>query len=283
VTRHRFALASGIVFLALLPRCLQAQTNCDGNGTPPSPVQPAGITTQQIIQQAAASESALKASRNKYTYVEEIRIQTLVQAGLPGSYAVDGEYRQILNVAYDSSGRRLEQVTFAPQSTLRRISLTLDDFDDIHNYAAFVITTEELHKYSFSYAGQQHVDELDTYVFDIAPKMLQPKKRYFQGRIWVESHDLAIVKSCGKTVPDVILPPKKKRGLENIHATYITYREHIDGKYWFPAYTRSDDILEFRNSDVRTRQVIKYTGYRLAASRSPTDQHRSLSSDKATQ
>ena len=41
------------------------------------------------------------------------------------------------------------------------------------------------------------------YVFDIAPKKIEGKKRYFQGRVWVDDHDFQIVKTYGKTVPDI--------------------------------------------------------------------------------
>jgi hypothetical protein len=283
VIKSILAFALGMMFFPLQP-CCRAQTDCGHTGIPLQPVEPSGLSTQQVIEKAAANESAFRARRNQYTYVEEIRIQTLSAAGLPGDYAVDGEYRQVMNVAYDASGRRLEQVTFAPQSTLRRVSLTMDDLEDIHTYAAFVLTPEALPNYEFSYAGAQHIDELDTYVFDVAPKIIEPKRKYYQGRIWIESHDLAIVKTCGKTVPDIVPPPKKKKkkkgAEENIHATYVTYREFIDGN-WFPAYTRSDDVLQFTNGEVRMRQIIKYTDYKLSSAATQPEQRRLLSPDQA--
>ena len=108
---------------------------------------------------------------------------------------------------------------------------------------------------SFTPARQQ--DELHTYVFEIAPKRIEKNKRYFQGRIWVDDHDFQIVKTYGKTVPDI----RKKNG-ENLFPKFTTYREQIDGKYWFPTYTRADDTLHFSNQDVRIREVVKYTNYK---------------------
>jgi hypothetical protein len=275
VMKAKIAIAAAIVLFAALARVCGAQTDCGHSGIPVEPVEPVGLSHEQILEKAVANESQFRAQLNRYTCVEEIRIQTLVPAGLPGKYAADGEYWQVMNVAYDASGRRMEQVTFAPQSTLRRVTMTMDDFEDIHTYAAYVITPKELPMYNFRYAGRQHIDELDTYVFDVAPKTIQPKQKYYQGRIWIETRDLAIVKTCGKTVPDVVLPPNKKRGTENIHATYVTYRELIDGN-WFPVYTNSDDLLVFRNGSVRMRQVIRYSQHRLKSPALPREPQTSL-------
>jgi hypothetical protein len=35
----------------------------------------------------------------------------------------------------------------------------------------------------------------------------------------------------------------------------------VDG-HWFPAYTRSDDTLQFRTGAVRVREIVKYSGYK---------------------
>src|SRR6266478_5570018 len=48
--------------------------------------------------------------------------------------------------------------------------------------------------------AREQVDELSTYVFDVAPKKLEKNQRFFQGRIWVDDKDLNIVKSDGKAV-----------------------------------------------------------------------------------
>jgi hypothetical protein len=44
----------------------------------------------------------------------------------------------------------------------------------------------------------------------------------------------------------------------------VTYREQVDGQYWFPTYTRADDILHFRDGggDVHIRETLKYTNYK---------------------
>lgn len=242
----------------LLPAALFADTNCDDGAGPLNSAAPRGITPEQIIQRFAAKEAVFKEARNNYTYTQDITVQTLE------GNSVDGEYRQVWDITYDDKGHRLENVTFAPQDSLTRIQMTKEDFDDFRNRLPFVLTTDEIPLYSVLYVGQQHIDEIDTYVFDLAPKQMEKGKRYFQGRIWVDNHDFQIVKTCGRNVPDV---HGKKAERENLTPKFVTYREQIDGEYWFPTYTRADDVLPFTNNPVHVREIIKYTHYKRFGSK----------------
>jgi hypothetical protein len=238
-----------------------ADTNCEeGNGSLNS-AQPSGITPQEIIQKFAAREAIFRQARNNYTYTQDITVQTL------DGHSVDGEFRQVWDITYDDKGGRVENVTFSPQDTLQRISMTREDLDDFRNRLPFVLTTDELPLYSVLYAGLQHVDEIDTWVFDIAPKSMEKGRRYFQGRIWVDNHDFQIVKTCGRNVPDVHATSKKKNVQENLTPSFVTYREQIDGQYWFPTYTRADDVLHFTGNDVHVREIIKYSNYKRFGSK----------------
>lgn len=237
----------------LMPLALAAETNCeDGNG-PLNPAPPQGISVQELIQKFAGKEGVFKDARNHYTYTQEITVETI------DGNTVDGTFKETTDVLYDDQGRRVEKVTFAPQNTLNRISITKEDFDDFCNRLPFVLTAEDLGQYNILYAGQQRVDELQAYVFDVAPKKVEKNggPRYFQGRIWVDNHDFQIVKTCGKNVPDI-----RKRGEENLTPKFVTYREQVDGQYWFPTYTRADDILHFSSGDVQIREIVKYTNYK---------------------
>jgi hypothetical protein len=248
---------------ALMPVRAGAQsTDCEeGNGAL-NPAQPAGITPQQIIDKFAAKEAVFKQARDNYTFTQDITVQEF------DGNSVSGEFRLVQDITYDDKGGRIENVTFAPQSSLRQIGLTREDYEDFRNQLPFVLTSADLPKYTLMYVGQQHVDEIDTYVFDAAPKTIEKGQRYFQGRLWVDNHDSQIVKTCGKTVPEVRADNhKKKNADENLTPKFVTYREQIDGQYWFPTYTRADDVLHFRNNDVRVREVIKYTNYKRFGSK----------------
>ena len=214
---------------------------------------PTGMTPEDIIKRFAAKETEFAKARDQYTYRQDVRVQTV------DGTTVDGEYHEVFDVMFDDKGHRIENVVFAPQSSLTKISMSQEDFEDIRHRLPFVLTTEDLPEYNILYVGQQQEDELHCYVFDIAPKQIEGKKRYFQGRVWVDSHDFQIVKTYGKTVPDI----RKKHGNEeNLFPKFTTWRQQIDGEYWFPVYTKADDELHFKLEDVHIKEIVKYEDYK---------------------
>src|ERR1044071_4321057 len=194
-TALRLVLISAFL---LTSASLLADTNCEEGTGPLKPAQPQGMTPQEIIQKFAAREELFRQARNNYAYTQDITVQEL------DGTTVTGEYRLVQDITYDDKGGRVENVTFAPQSSLRQLVLSREDFEDFRYKMAFIMTTSDLPHYNLLYVGQQHVDEIDTYVFDTAPKTIEKGERYFQGRIWVDKKDLQIVKSCGKTVPETV-------------------------------------------------------------------------------
>jgi hypothetical protein len=246
LARFGAALLGVLLLISTLPQPVHAQR---GEG-PLNTAQPQGQSPEEIIRRFAAKEKEFKEARENYTYRQSVKVQTL------DGDTEDGEYQMVYDITFDNQGRKQQHVVFAPQSTLQRVGITKEDLDDIENRLPFVLTSDEISEYDILYVGQQREDELDTYVFDIAPKKIENNKRYFQGRIWVDSHDLQIVKTLGKTVPDI-----RKKNNENVFPKFTTWREQIDGKYWFPTYTSADDTLHFTNQDVHIREIIKYTNY----------------------
>ena len=207
----------------------------------------------QIIKRFSERESEFKRERGNYTYTQTFSIQTIDEDDRP-----DGEYRETSEVIFTPDGKRLpDKVTFAPQNTLQRIQLSEQDVDDVRNVQPFVLNAEDLPKYNVTYVGRQQMDELSCYIFDVAPKTIEKKQRYFQGRIWVDDKDLEVVKTYGKAVPDI-----HKGNNENIFPRFETYRENIEGHYWFPTYTHSDDVLHFRTGDVHIRMTVHYSDYK---------------------
>jgi len=215
------------------------------NEQPPIPV-------EEIIRKFAEKEKEFKTARGNYVYRQDIRVQTL-----NANDRVTGEWHQVWDVTFDSSGRRVERVILAPQSTLQSIQLTPQDLQDFREIQPFVLTSDEIGKYNVKYLGKEVIDEIDSYVFDVGPKVMEKGQRYFQGQIWVDDTDLQIVKTYGKAVPDI-----KTKDNENLFPRFETYREQIDNKYWFPTYTRANDTLRFATGSQRIRQVIKYENYR---------------------
>jgi hypothetical protein len=214
--------------------------------------EPPAVPVDQIIHRFAEREAEFKRERDNYTYTQTFVVQTIDAGGQP-----DGEYRMTSDIVFSTSGRRYDKVTYAPPSTLQRVSLSEQDLADLQNVQPFVLTTDELPKYDITYVGRQQVDELTTYLFEVKPKEIKKNQRYFQGRIWVDDKDLEIVKTYGKAVPDI-----RKGNDENFFPRFETYRENIEGHYWFPTYTHADDVLHFTSGDIRIRMTVRYKDYK---------------------
>jgi hypothetical protein len=222
------------------------------------------MTSEEIIRRFTAKEKEWKQVREQYTFRQSVTVHTMNRE------TVIGEYRQVSDISYEG-GVRIKRVVLAPQPT---IVMSPEDIEDLETRPSFTISSDELPGYNLLYAGQQKVDELHCYVFDVAPKQMEKGRRYFQGQIWVDDQDFQIVKDTGKSVPDIKIV-KKKKVEENLFPKFTTWREQIDGKYWFPTFSSVDDTLHFHNGDdARIKQVLKFTNYLRAASAPATHQPR---------
>ncbi len=209
------------------------------------------VPVQEIIQKFTEHEDEFRKERENYTYTQFVVMQTIDDDGQP-----DGEYRLTSDILFTPSGKRYQKDTFAPVSTLNRIQMSQEDFNDIEKVWPLVMTPNELPKYDVKYVGRERVDEVGTYVFDTTPLKMEKGQRYFQGRVWVDDKDLQIVKTRGKATGLL----KKKE--DQAFPTFETFRENIEGHFWFPTYTRADDVLHFKTGpDVRIRVSVKYTNY----------------------
>lgn len=214
---------------------------------------PPHLPVEQLIQKIAANESRLRQEFKQYAFRQEFTLQTI-----GGRNTVIGELRRISEIVLNDRGQREEKIIYFPPSPLTHM-MTPADYHDLAGVQPFALSLEELPKYRVSYVGRERVDELDTYVFDVTPAVrFDPKKinineRYFQGRIWVDTEDLVIVKVAGQGVPE---------DGKNQFPKFETWRENIDKGIWFPTYTYADDILEFDTQNVHIRMVVKLTNYR---------------------
>ena len=237
-----------VVLLAMLSLPALAQQE----DTYLDPSLPEGVTTRDIIGRFAAQEEIFKQAREHYTYRQMVKLQTLTDNGFP-----DGEYDNTFDVTLNDQGQRQINDVSHPRDTLKRIRVTPEDIDDIRNRLPFVLITEEIPDYNIKYRGQQDTSGVHCYVFDISPKAMEEGRRYFEGRIWVDARQYQIVKSTGKAVPDIY----NKSG-ENLFPSFTTYRGLVDGKYWFPSYTKSDDYLHFSEQTVHVIETVDYTNYK---------------------
>jgi hypothetical protein len=220
-----------------------ARTETKGNLSPDE--------AEKIIQKFAAKEAEFARAREAYTYRQSVRVQELDSGGTPR-----GKFEVVADIIFSPEGRRTERVAYAPVSTLQNIQLTPEDEQDLKNVQPFVLTTQDIDKYHVRYLGHQKADEIPCYVFAVKPKKMEAGQRYFQGMIWVDDRDLQIVKTYGRGVGII------KKGVDNQFPKFETYREQIDGRFWFPTYTRADDTLHFQSGPQRIRMLVRYEDYK---------------------
>jgi hypothetical protein len=213
---------------------------------------PSADQIDKIIHTFAANEAAFAKAREVYTYRQTARIQEIDDTGAPA-----GRWEMVSDIVFENNGRRTERVVRAPMATLQRISLSPEDEQDLRNVLPFVLTSNEIDNYHVRYLGRQKADEVPCYVFAVKPKSMSPGKRYFVGQIWVDDRDLMIVKTYGRSAGIL------KKGTDQAFPKFETYREQIDGKYWFPTYTIANSTLHFNQTgDVRIKLTVKYEDYK---------------------
>ena len=209
----------------------------------------------EIIKTFAQNEAGFSKAREKYTYHQTARIQELDRSG-----NVTGRWETISDIIFDSNARRTERVVKAPVSTLHNILLTPDDLKDLKDIQPFVLTSDTISKYYVRYLGREKLDDLDCYAFAVKPKEMVKGERYFSGIVWVDDHDLQVVRTYGRGVGI--------QGKNEAFPKFETTRQQIDGKYWFPVYTIAEDTLYFQDNSQRIRQVVKYEDYKQFAAES---------------
>jgi hypothetical protein len=245
---------------------LQAQDAAQGPIAPPpehhvtrignvsEPEAPPSLPEAEIVRRFSQKEEEYLLSRTRYTYRKTIRIQEFGADGQPA-----GEFVLVTQPGRDVDGKPFERVVERPRSTLQRLFLRSEDLEGLQRIPAYPLTSSQLAKYDLKYVGKEQVDEIDCYIFQAKPKVVERIKAYFDGIVWVDAKYLEVVKTYGRWVTD--------QG--DMHAVadlpfslYETYRENVDGKFWFPDYSRSDGTVNLKGLEIPVRLVIKWTDFR---------------------
>lgn len=232
-----------LVVLTTLNASAQVQTQTVAAGPTDT------VDTARIIRSFTAKEAEFRRALNSYSFKRDALIQSIGMGG-----QVIGEYHRVSNFTFDDQGNRYEKISFFPMPSMAEI--TQEDIDDLGGVNPFALEPSKADLYNFRYVGKEKIDDLNLYIFDVTPKIMpKPKKgdRLFSGRIWVDDQDLQIVKTKGKGVPET---------KSNKFPTVETYREHIDGRYWFPTYSYADEELIFDNGgSIHVRMKVRYTDF----------------------
>jgi len=237
-----------LVLLLLLPASLVEAQGLGNSSASPSPAE-----VDRIIKTFTGKETQFRRALNEYSFKRDAVLQSLGMGG-----QITGEYHRVSSFTFDDQGNRYEKISFFPMPSFQGV--TQEDIDDLGGIQPFALEPSKIPQYDFKYIGKEKIDELNLYVFDVTPKVIpDPKKtkeRFFSGRVWVDDQDLQIVKTRGKGLPET-----KK----NKFPVVETYREQIDGRYWFPTYSYADEELVFESGDVlHIRMKVRYSDFELA-------------------
>jgi hypothetical protein len=210
------------------------------------------VNSDEIIKKFAAKELEFLQARNNYTYRQSVKLEE-AEGG--------GKWEEVADIIFTPEGKRMEKVVYAPVISLHHIGLTPEDIQDLRNVQPFVLTTPDIGDYDIHYLGREKIDEVGCYTFSVKAKKMVKGKRYFEGEIWVDDRDLQIVKTYGKGAG--------LNAQNQAFPKFETYREQIDGKYWFPTYTHASDTLHFKDGqNVPIRMTVKYQDYKHYEGRS---------------
>jgi hypothetical protein len=258
-----FSLALSPVFLVV--PALFAQENAPGPLEPPpehhvtriegvpEPIAPPSLPPAEIIQAFSKKEETYFEARPQFAYRKTIRIQEFGPDGRPS-----GEFDATYDAVRSSDGKLYEKAIAAPQTSLEYLSFEPEDAQVLTRIPAFPLTTTQLSKYNVHYLNTEKVDEVDCYIFQVSPKTLDRQHALFDGVIWVDQKYLEVVKTYGKWVTDLgeMHPPTLPFGM------FETYRENVEGKYWFPNYSRSDSTYKMKDREIPIRVTIKWTNFK---------------------
>ncbi|HVS89673.1 MAG TPA: hypothetical protein VHF01_15810 [Candidatus Acidoferrum sp.] len=230
-------------------------------GTEPETPAPPSLPPEEIIKRFSQKEDEFIVARSRHTSRKTIRFQEFGPDG-----KLSGEFLRVTETALGPDGRPAVKVIEKPQSTLQHAFLAPEDLEALDRVPAYPLTTSQLPKYNLKYIGKEQVDEIDCYIFQVKPKMLERTRGLFDGVIWVDAKYLEVVKTYGKWVTEQGDAPILT---QYPFALFETYRENVGGKYWFPNYSRSDDTLHLKDQDVSIRLVIKWSDFKPLPSLSP--------------
>lgn len=219
----------------------------------PEPEAPPSLPPALIIKGFAQKEDVYAGARTQYAYRKTIRIQEFDLDGKPS-----GEFTATYDAVRSADGKLFERALSAPESTLQYIPLEPDDVQQLTRLPGFPVTSNQLAKYDLQYLGTELVDEIDCYIFQVRPKTLDRQHPLFDGVIWIDQKYLEVVKTYGKWVTDL----GEAHPMSLPFGIFETYRENVEGKYWFPAYTRSDSVFKTKDRDIPIRITIKWTNYK---------------------
>src|ERR1700719_3067055 len=213
-------------------------------GNTPEPAEPPSLPPEEIIKKFAAKEDEFVAVRPTYGARKTIRIDEFDPLG-----KLSGQFLMVTESIRTPDGRIVNKVIEHPQSTLHVFALEPEDVKELERIPQFPLNSAQLAKYDLKYIGEELIDEIETYIFKVTPRALDRAHAYLDGLVWIDTKYLEVVKTYGRWVNE--LGDVKFAAMP--FTTFETFRENVDGKYWFPNYERADETIHVKAGDFSVR------------------------------
>src|SRR6185369_13576668 len=152
-----FIAVVALVALTSLSTSAQVQTQTVAAGPTDT------VDTARIIQSFTTKEAQFRRALNSYSFKRDALVQSIGMGG-----QVIGEYHRVSVFTFDDSGNRYEKISFFPMSSMPEI--TQEDIDDLGGVEPFALEPSKIDRYNIRYVGKEKIDELNLYIFDVAPK-----------------------------------------------------------------------------------------------------------------
>ena len=209
-----------------------------------------------VISKFIEAETKFRETVKEFSFKRDVVLQTL---GADGE--VTGEYVRNSVFVIDDQGKRVEQLTYHPKSTIKEMKITKEDLQDLASSQLFGLEAADLNLYHLAYAGEEMIGDRPTYLVRVRPvQEPDPKNmqaRFFVGLIWIDKATFQIVRLQGITEPH-----GKQR-----FPMFQTSRDLILENLRFPTTTTADDVLHFAHYHVRFRINVRYYDFKRFGSR----------------
>ena len=218
---------------------------------------PPPIPQEQIIQKFAANEDVMKKAYDTYDFTQTLRIEEVSESG--GKFIRDRRRLHAAGWQARLARRHSHRVHAQVGHLLSRRGP--HDGDD----SSFRPHLERNRQLQFPLRRPGQAQQAEYLRLSGQAQAVEPHAPFFEGVIWVDDHDFAIVRSYGKLVGDFhaerdALPFKM----------FETYRENFQEKYWLPTYTTSDDYVDQPpDAQLHLRLIIRATGFKLQPASPP--------------
>lgn len=213
----------------------------------------------EIVRHFAEKEEEYATAHALYRYQLSVKIQEIGEDS-----RVVGEFEQVADVDFGPGGRRRASLQGNPHADLRHLGVTRVELTDLEFVPLFILAPEDIPDYEITFLSRERLDEVNTYVFRLAPRGVpRLPDRFFEGIVWVDAEKLDIVRALGRA-----LPVQDQGALNGYFRRLEVFREPVDD-YLFPTYIRADDVISTGQQPVRARLILRFSQHEKVRDSAP--------------